>query len=66
MKKYFTTILMILTIVLSNTMAYGHGLCGKCRWQSGCFKCDPIKALRYYLSMEGLITAKEVVLVDGA
>ena len=31
---------------------HGIGLCGRCRWTTGCLSCDYEKALQYYLKKE--------------
>ena len=40
---------------IEHVVQFGFGVCSKCRYQSGCWECDPIMALRYYLSKKGLI-----------
>jgi hypothetical protein len=33
-------------------MRYGHGVCSRCRFTTGCLSCDPDKALRYWMKKE--------------
>ena len=40
---------------IEHVLQFGFGVCSKCRWQSGCFECDPVMALRYHLSKTGWI-----------
>ena len=47
---------------IENVAIFGLGVCSKCRWASGCLKCDPEKCIRYHLSKEGLVPkAKGIV-----
>ena len=39
---------------LEQVALFGLGLCSKCRWQSGCSKCDPMKHLKYHLRKKKL------------
>ena len=49
---------------LSNVVIFGLGTCAKCRWVSGCYMCDPEKAIRYHLSQEGLVPkAKKATII---
>ena len=53
---------------LSNVVIFGLGTCAKCRWVSGCYMCDPEKAIRYHLSQEGLVpkAKKATVILEPA
>ena len=42
---------------IENVTIFDLGLCYKCRWVSGCQKCDPVKALKFNLSEAKLIPA---------
>ena len=41
--------------IVENICKFSLGLCSKCRWLSGCYMCDPEKALKYHLSKQGLV-----------
>ena len=38
----------------------GVGVCSKCRWRSGCLRCEPVKAWRYYVRLSLGLSAEDV------
>ena len=54
MKPCFENLSEVAKIEVNKASA-GHGICSKCRWQSGCFACDGGKGLKYWLQKEGFL-----------